>query len=153
MKDKNFRRHLICLALGLFIIAISADALAESSISIRWGQKAENDHSPELAKHKKNGPPDHAPAHGYRAKHQYRYYPSKSVYHDPDRGLYFYIKGDNWEVGASLPTGLKANLGDYVKLELETDKPYVHNQEHRQKYPPGKSKPKQKKKIAKNSKK
>jgi hypothetical protein len=50
-------------------------------------------------KHKKKGPPAHAPAHGYRAKHQYRYYPSRSVYYDTGRKLYFYIKGDNWEVG------------------------------------------------------
>jgi len=153
MNDQIFSRQLFGLAIGLFLIAISADVLAESSISIRWGQEAEHDHSPSLEKHKKAGPPDHAPAHGYRAKHQYRYYPSKSVYHDPNRGLYFYIKGDNWEAGASLPTGLRANLGDYVKLELETDKPYVHNQEHRQKYPPGKSKQKPKKKMAKKSKK
>jgi hypothetical protein len=28
----------------------------------------------------KGGPPPHAPAHGYRAKHTYRYYPCERVY-------------------------------------------------------------------------
>ena len=48
------------------------------------------------------GPASRAPAHGYRAKHQYRYYPEKSVYYESARRLYFYLKGENWEIGASL---------------------------------------------------
>jgi hypothetical protein len=92
-----------------------------------------------LKKHKKGGPPAHAPAHGYRAKRQYRYYPSSSVYYDTGRGLYFYLKGDNWEVGASLPSSLRVGLGDSVSIELDTDKPYNHYKEHIKKYPPKKS--------------
>jgi hypothetical protein len=72
---------------------------------------------------------------GYRAKHQYRYYPSRSVYYDSGRGLYFYLKGDNWEVGASLPGSLRLGLGDSVSIELDTDKPYIHHAEHVKKYP------------------
>ena len=37
------------------------------------------------------------------------------------------------------------NLGDYVSLELATDKPYIHHAEHVKKYPPGQLKKKQKK--------
>ena len=97
-------------------------------------------------KNNKKGPPSHAPAHGYRAKHQYRYYPSKSVYYDTGRGLYFYLKGDNWEVGASLPNHIRIGLGDSVRIELDTDKPYLHHVEHKKKYPPGQMKKKGKKK-------
>jgi hypothetical protein len=92
-----------------------------------------------LKKHKKGGPPAHVAAHGYRAKRQYRYYPSSSVYYDTGRGLYFYLKGDNWEVGASLPSSLRVGLGDSVSIELDTDKPYNHYKEHIKKYPPKKS--------------
>ena len=42
----------------------------------------------------KKGPPAHAPAHGYRAKHRYKYYPSCSVYFDIGRSVYFYLEGD-----------------------------------------------------------
>jgi len=91
-------------------------------------------------KHKKGGPPAHAKAHGYRAKHRYRYYPDCSVYHDIRRGLYFYIKGCNWEVGASLPHNLQMGLGESVSLELDTDKPYTYHAEHIKQYPPEKMK-------------
>jgi hypothetical protein len=153
MNYTNIKRYLICFAIGFFVISISANVFAGSSIIIQWGKGSESDNSKEVKKNKEGGPPSHAPAHGYRAKHQYRYYPSNSVYYDTDRGLYFYIKGDNWEVGASLPSPLKVGLGDYINLELETDKPYVHHKEHIKKYPPGKSKKKTNKKMAKKSKK
>lgn len=97
-------------------------------------------------KHKRKGPPAHAPAHGYRAKHQYRYYPSRSVYYDTGRRLYFYIKGDKWEVGASLPNRIRIELGNSVNIELDTDKPYIYHSEHVKKYPPGQMKKKKKKK-------
>lgn len=35
------------------------------------------------------GPPPWAPAHGYRAKHSYHYYPSAEVYFDTGRGSTF----------------------------------------------------------------
>ena len=101
-------------------------------------------------KHKKKaGPPPHAPAHGYRAKHEYRYYPSRSVFYDTSRRLYFYIKGKNWEVGASLPSSLRVGLGDSVSIELDTDKPYLYHAEHVKKYPPGQLKKKKHKKKKK----
>jgi hypothetical protein len=101
---------------------------------------------PRQMKNKKGGPPSHAPAYGYRAKHNYRYYPSCSVYYDTGRRLYFYLKGNRWEVGASLPSGLRGRLGGSVSIELDTDKPYVHHAEHVKKYPPGQLKNKKKKK-------
>lgn len=86
---------------------------------------------------KQNGPPDHAPAHGYRAKHMYQYYPAASVYRDAGTGMYFYLSGSNWQVGASLPDALKVRLGSSVSIELDTDKPYIYNKQHREQYPPG----------------
>ena len=95
-------------------------------------------------KHKKGGPPPHAPAHGYRAKHRYRYYPCCSVYYDRGRRVYFYIEGGHWEVGASLPSRLRVGLGDSVEFELDTDRPYIYHGEHVKKYPPGQLKKKHK---------
>jgi hypothetical protein len=98
----------------------------------------------------KNGPPAHAPAHGYRAKHQYRYYPSCSVYFDIGRSVYFYLEGDNWRVSVELPNHLRARLGGSVVVEMDTDKPYLKNEYHKQKYPPGQSKKKKSKKWVKS---
>jgi hypothetical protein len=49
-------------------------------------------HPPDI-KAKKGGPPPHAKAHGYRAKHTYQYYPSASVYFDASRKVYFTLRG------------------------------------------------------------
>ena len=126
------------LLIFILVVFFNNSVLAGGSFKFKWGKDQEPEKHQVKQKQKKGGPPAHAPAHGYRAKHQYRYYPSQKVYHDTDRGLYFYLKGDNWEVGASLPSHLKANLGESVKIELDTDKPYVHNADHVKKYPPKK---------------
>lgn len=140
------QRLIICITIGFFVIGFNGNVFAGGSISIKWKKESESDQPQAAQKHEKQGPPAHAPAHGYRAKHQYRYYPSCSVYYDTGRGLYFYLKGDRWEVGASLPSSLRVGLGDYVSMELETDKPYIHHAEHVKKYPPGQLKKKNKKK-------
>ena len=148
--NKNFAKRILTgLAVGFFIAstAIFIGCVPKKVVAVY-----ENDGNSEYSevghkhRHKKNGPPAHAPAHGYRAKHQYRYYPSRSVYYDTGRKLYFYIKGDRWEVGASLPNRIRIGLGDSVKIELDTDRPYIHHSEHVKKYPPGQLKKKHKKK-------
>ena len=85
----------------------------------------------------KRGPPPWAPAHGYRAKHHYRYYPSSSVYFDTGRSLYFYYDGRHWEMSVSLPTWIRIDINDYVSMEMGTDKPYEYHHDVVKRYPPG----------------
>ena len=75
----------------------------------------------------KGGPPAHAPAHGYRAKYNYHYYPKAKVYYVTSRKLYFYMEGDNWKASVSLPLDLKVRLGDHVSIETDFDKPYLRH--------------------------
>ena len=141
------KRLFIGLAIGFFIVsAIFTVGCTARKIKVVYEKDGNSGYSEVGYKHKKEGPPPHAPAHGYRAKHQYRYYPSCSVYYDYGRKIYFYIKGDHWEVGASLPSHLRISLGDSVNIELDADKPYIHHAEHVKKYPPGQLKNKNKKK-------
>ena len=86
------------------------------------------------------GPPPHAPAHGYRAKHMYYYYPNAHVYFDIGRNVYFYMEGNAWRMSVALPNELSIRLGNHVRLEMDTDKPYLYFGEHKQKYPPGQAK-------------
>ena len=142
-------RWFVCSAAGFFILAtIFTIGCAGSKINVKYENKDKSGYSKadHKHKHKKHKPPPHAPAHGYRGKHHYRYYPSCSVYYDSGRKLYFYLKGDHWEVGASLPRSIRASLGDFVSLELDTGKPYAYHADHVKKYPPGKKKKKKKKK-------
>jgi hypothetical protein len=92
------------------------------------------------------GPPPHAPAHGYRAKHNYHYYPSAQVYFDISRRVYFYLDGDNWKMTVSLPTRFRIKLGEHVAIEMDSDKPYTQFEKHKKKYPPGQLKKKKRKK-------
>lgn len=145
MNTSLSRKLLVSLAAGFFIVsAIFTAGCSAKKIKLVYEKNDNSGYSEAGHQDKKNGPPAHAPAHGYRAKHYYRYYPSCSVYFDSGRKLYFYIKGDHWEVGVSLPDHLRVRLGDSVSIELETDKPYIHHAEHVKKYPPGQLKKKHK---------
>ena len=93
--------------------------------------------APEASPPAKGGPPPWAPAHGYRAKYRYRYYPSFYVYFDLERRVYFYLEGGRWRVSARLPSGIHIEVANYVNIELDTGKPYEYFSEHRKKYPPG----------------
>lgn len=144
MCDK-FTKGLVLFLTILFIMTFTACRTTGGRMGIDWGTGAKHDtaQSPQdpYSKHKgeKNGPPAHAPAHGYRAKHHYRYYPDASVYYDTAKDVYFYLDNDSWRISVSLPSSIR--LGStYVSLELDTDKPYKYHHEHKVKYPPGKMK-------------
>jgi hypothetical protein len=135
------------LAAAFFIFSsVFLVSCAPKRVKIVYEKEGNSEYSKSDHKHKKKGPPAHAPAHGYRAKHQYRYYPSSSVYYDSERKIYFYLKGDNWEVGVTLPKNIRLRLGDYVSIEMNTDKPYTHYADHVKRYPPGQMKKNNKKK-------
>ena len=152
MIHKRLRGVFIGMVVFSMVGFLTSSVFADGSFSFKWGKDTDTEQQQveNKSKSRKGGPPAHAPAHGYRAKHQYRYYPSNNVYKDTERGIYFYLKGDKWEVGASLPLPLREGLGESVSIELETDKPYIHHTEHVKQYPP--KKPKIKKWAKKNKK-
>jgi hypothetical protein len=126
MKYHTITKLPIFLITIIFIISFSLISTHEGGIQIR-------SHSV-LAKGKKSGPPQHAKAHGYRAKHTYRYYPAANAYYDVERKSYFYLEGTNWRVGVSLPDNLNVRLGNYVTIGMDSDKPYTSFEEHKRQY-------------------
>jgi len=135
-------RMIFVLAIVVFLFSLGACTTTGGAVGLEWGHGAEHGHGHVVKQTKKGGPPPHAPAHGYRAKYNYRYYPSCSVYYDTYRKLYFYLKGPNWQISASLPHAIQVSLGEHVSIVMDTDKPYIHYQEHKRKYPPGQLKKK-----------
>ena len=132
------------LLAGLILLFMFGCASTRGGIGYEWGSQ-EPAHQPETKVSHKHGPPDHAPAHGYRAKHSYRYYPAKEVYYDTGRRIYFYIEGEIWKSGTSLPYHIEVSLGKYQTVELYSDTPYEHHEKHKGKYkkkhiPPGQAK-------------
>lgn len=83
------------------------------------------------------GPPPWAPAHGYRAKHRYYYYPDHRVYFDPARSTYFYMSGNGWQVSTSLPSGTSIGTSNYVIIDTNEDRPYVYHRDIEKRYPHG----------------
>ncbi|MEW6441355.1 MAG: hypothetical protein AB1640_10520 [bacterium] len=134
------------LTLLAAVSLLAACPITGGSFGIHWGNETAEVHPPVVDGSEGKGPPPHAPAHGYRAKHSYRYYPSCAVYYEPERQVYFYLSGDNWQISASLPGDLEVQLGSYVSMDLDTDRPYVYYEEHKNKYPPGQKKEKKHKK-------
>jgi hypothetical protein len=104
------------------------------------------DHRPGTRVAQRQGPPPHAPAHGYRDKHLYRYYPAREVYFHMGRRVYFYLEGQVWKASVSLPYHLQISLGDYVRVEMYSDTPYEYHAKHagdkNRKVPPGQAKKK-----------
>ena len=137
---------LLLFVITLFLFSFNACSTTSGTVGYEWGQGTYSGHPHDIEKAKKKGPPPHAPAHGYRAKYKYRYYPSCSVYYDTYRNLYFYLEGPYWRISASLPHSIQVGLGDHVNIEMDADKPYIYYDDHKHKYPPGKSKKKGKKK-------
>lgn len=116
--------------LGILIIAFIALTPAEA-----FG--AHPKHHKNKGKKEKCGPPDWAPAHGYRAKQRHIYYPEQNVYYDTQREVYIYVDMGRWEVGARLPLPLRnvqLNRATSVRLDIESDYPQRYNDYHRRRY-------------------
>ena len=131
---------------GLIMLFILGCASTRGGVGYKWGSP-EPAHQPETKVAHTHGPPDHAPAHGYRAKYSYRYYPAKEVYYNTERRLYFYIEGGVWVSDALLPYQLRISLGEYEIVEMDTDTPYAyhaHKTKKKNKVPPGQTKKKKK---------
>ena len=133
---------LISLVCAPLIFAFSGCKTTSGDVHAGWGSEPTIYHPNSSKKVEKGGPPPHAPAHGYRAKHRYRYYPCVQVYFDISREVYFYMETSTWKMCASLPGDLHVTLGDYVTIEMDSDKPYTKFKDHQKKYPPGQVKKK-----------
>ena len=101
-----------------------------------WGNEKQEGTNPPMMSSQKSHLSTLPSAHGHRSRRQYQYFPSVRVYHDAERGLYFFPRGQDWRIAVSLPSELRVRLGHCVTFEIEGDKPYVFNARHKKQYPP-----------------
>jgi hypothetical protein len=95
-------------------------------------------HEPYYEDSKRGGsPPPWAPAHGYRAKYNYQYYPSTEIYYDTGRNIYFYFNNGEWKASTRLPGQIRLGSGYNIPLVMNTAKPYQYHSEVIKRYPPG----------------
>lgn len=139
------RMQALCPILALIFGALLLAGCAGSTISVGdYPDHRGHDQRGYERHERRGGPPPWAPAHGYRAKHRYRYYPSAEVYFDTGRGLYFYYTDGEWRGSVRLPRYLRAELGSSVTLEMDTSHPYEYHPSVTERYPPGRGKKKHK---------
>jgi hypothetical protein len=123
--------------IGIFIAMIAALGMLAVTTGCRTGVGVGYRSAPPPSA----GPPPWAPAHGYRAKHKYRYYRDAQVYFDTGRSLYFYLSGGTWRSSVRLPSHISI-AGSYVELDMDTDTPYKFHKDVKGHYPPGQMKKK-----------
>jgi hypothetical protein len=99
-------------------------------------------HPEDSSVYRETGPPPWAPAHGYRAKYRYRYYPASRVYYEERSGVYFHYREGQWRMSASLPIEIRIDVNNFVSLEMNTNRPYEYHHEVVKRYPPGQLKKK-----------
>lgn len=83
------------------------------------------------------GPPPWAPAHGYRAKTRYVYFPAHNFYYDIHTHNYFYLNNGSWFMSVSIPRPfININLGNAVQIQLDYygSYPYYYNSHHCTRY-------------------
>lgn len=72
------------------------------------------------------GPPPWAPAHGYRRKTAYRYYPDQETYYNIEKNEYVWLDHGKWKRGAHCDH--VHNHDHYVTLDIDGDHPeHVHH--------------------------
>lgn len=119
---KTNRVQLFC-----FLAMVLACALigCESLVIHRDGGPAGQSAPPApTAQRRGKGPPAHAPAHGYRAKYEYRYWHDKNVYYAADRDQYFWLEAGQWRVGAKLPDHIVIDRDGGVVVSMDSATPY-----------------------------
>ena len=129
-------RLFVSFAIGFCFILFNSTALASDNDSIQQQQHSGLESPDEAFKNKKKPTSNQSLLKRHRKNYSYRYYPSCYVYYDIHRRLYYYLEGDTWKIFASLPRNLERQLGDYVQIETDSDKPYLDNDKHVKKFPP-----------------
>lgn len=127
------------------VIFISTALILSSSVlagggDFSWGNQSNKwtAHSIYASRHHHSS--SYSSAHGNRCHHRYQYFPSVCVYHEAMRGRYFFLHEHEWRTAVSLPIDLRMQLGDYVNIDMQSDKPFIYNEQHRKQYPSGRGK-------------
>lgn len=81
------------------------------------------------------GPPSYYGSAIYHP-YDYFYYPSVRVYFQYSTGFYFYFLDGVWVRSKILPPRFRLNPSDRVPLRIPSDKPYLFNEQHIQKFNP-----------------
>lgn len=86
-----------------------------------------------------HGPPYYGPPpyyHYHPHVYDYYYYPRAQVYFHFTTGTYYYWDGGVWVTSRTLPRHIHLDATNRVRIQVESDKPYLKFNEHNRIYRP-----------------
>jgi hypothetical protein len=125
-----------CAIIGLIVLLSNNFSLADESGKIRYRNYVDLESFRAEYKYQKEDYFSNNSLMRSQNQYAYRYYPSCSVYYDTDRKLYYYLQDGGWKIFSYLPRNFNRELGYYVKLNMDTDKPYIYFDNHIRQFPP-----------------
>ena len=121
---------------GLIILLSNNFSLADESANLRYRQYLDFESLSAANEYQKQDYHNKNILMRSQKSYSYRYYPSCAVYYDTNRKLYYYLQDGSWKIFSYLPHRFKREMGYYVKLNMNTDKPYTYFANHIRQFPP-----------------
>ncbi len=125
-----------CFIIGLTVLFSNNFSLADESGKIRYRQYMDFESLKVAYEYQKEDYHNKKKFMRPQKKYAYRYYPLCTVYYDTNRKLYYYLENGSWKIFSFLPRNFSRKLDYYVKLNMDTDKPYIYFDNHIRQFPP-----------------
>ena len=148
MRIYYYIRLLSFFIVGFLLILTSHGSFAGDKNNIRQSEIKNNEVLEEKDYSAKMGVKGQAYSSVVQKNYLYHYYPSSNVYFSVEKKMYYYLEDDNWKICSFLPSDLKKESDEYVRLELDTDKPYIYHKQHIAKFAQAESDKKKKSFLA-----
>jgi len=139
MKNFGKNRLAVVFAIGFCFIVFNSICFSADSSGVQQIYPLGSESTAMADKNDIESKTNQSDPTGHRQDYSYKFYPICSVYFDVERKLYYYPEDDNWKISASLPKNINGDLGEYVKIEMNTDKPYTEHDKHVKEFPPEQS--------------
>ncbi|MDN4165637.1 hypothetical protein QWY31_08995 [Cytophagales bacterium LB-30] len=141
---EKYGKQLLAIAIIVIFSVAGHDVLAQGKGNGKGNHSKHKEHRHDWdddnfrRNHHRQGPPEWAPAHGYRHQHQARnyrhvYFPEYNVYFDTQREVYIYLGRNGWEISARVPLPYRqVNFFEvaWVALDVYNDYPFYDNRAH-----------------------
>ena len=125
-----------CFIMGLIVLFSINFSLANESSKIRYEKDIHLESFKAEHKYQKQDSFNKNTLMRPQKEYSYRYYPLCSVYYDTNRKLYYYLQDGGWKIFSHLPRNFNRELDYYVKLNMDTDKPFIYFDNHIRQFPP-----------------
>jgi hypothetical protein len=127
------KRLLCCFAIG-FLVVVNNICFADDKYNIQKSEIKWVENLDQVDNSVEEGINQQISSPVSKKRYFYYYYPASYVYYSKDRQMYYYLENDDWKICAFLPSNFKKNLGKRIRLDTDTNKPYLYHNQHIKKF-------------------